>query len=146
MDFYMNVLELTGKVNELSNTIDLESTLIRAEALFRRFQRTVESIDKKANFPAPRVRQRPIAPQRLISTSPSASAGTSTGADSRVTASPASADPKGKGRITDEESSPTQRKKVISPELRGLMSRKVEILPRKVVRKNGDGLKHKESG
>jgi hypothetical protein len=33
-----------------------------------------------------------------------------------------------------------QRPKVISPELRGLLSRKVEILPRKVVRKEGEGL------
>jgi hypothetical protein len=33
-----------------------------------------------------------------------------------------------------------QRPKVISPELRGLLSRKVEILPRKVVRKEGESL------
>ncbi len=34
-------------MNELSNQIDLESTLIRAEALFRRFQRTVEAIARE---------------------------------------------------------------------------------------------------
>lgn len=33
-----------------------------------------------------------------------------------------------------------QRPKVISPELRGLLSRRVDILPRKVVRKEGEGL------
>lgn len=33
-----------------------------------------------------------------------------------------------------------QRPKVISPELRGLLSRKVEVLPRKIVRKEGEGL------
>jgi hypothetical protein len=32
------------------------------------------------------------------------------------------------------------RPKVISPELRALLSRKVEVLPRKVVRKEGEGL------
>lgn len=32
--------------------------MIRAEALFRRFRRTVETIDKKENFPAPALRQR----------------------------------------------------------------------------------------
>jgi hypothetical protein len=32
------------------------------------------------------------------------------------------------------------RPKVISPELRALLGRKVEILPRKVVRKEGEGL------
>lgn len=36
--------------------MDLESTLIRAEALFKRFQRVVEAIDKKSNFPAPKLR------------------------------------------------------------------------------------------
>lgn len=34
-------------VNELSNTIDVEQTLTKAEALFRRFQRTVEAVDRK---------------------------------------------------------------------------------------------------
>lgn len=46
-------------VNELSNTIDLPSTLIRAEALYNRFQRTVEAVDRKNHFPVPsNVRQR----------------------------------------------------------------------------------------
>jgi len=51
----------------------------------------------------------------------------------------------GKGkRVSNEgrrsEELEEQRPKVISPELRGLLSRKVEILPRKVVRKEGEGL------
>jgi hypothetical protein len=33
-----------------------------------------------------------------------------------------------------------ERPKVISKELRGLLSRKVEVLPRKVVRREGEGL------
>jgi hypothetical protein len=46
-------------VNELSNTIDLPSTLIRAESLYNRFQRTVEAVDRKDHFPIPsNVRQR----------------------------------------------------------------------------------------
>lgn len=32
------------------------------------------------------------------------------------------------------------RPKIISPELRELLSRKVEVLPRKVVRREGEGL------
>ncbi len=40
-------------MNELSNTIDLHTTLVQAEALFRRFSRTVEAIDRKHAFPAP---------------------------------------------------------------------------------------------
>ena len=47
-------------VNELSSTIDLQSTLIQAESLFNRFRRTVEMLDhKNESFPAPRtLRQR----------------------------------------------------------------------------------------
>lgn len=50
---------IIATVNELSNTIDLPSTLIRAEALYNRFQRTVEAVDRKNHFPVPsNVRQR----------------------------------------------------------------------------------------
>ena len=44
-----------------------------------------------------------------------------------------------KGKRTSGELE-DMRPKVISPELRGLLSRKVEVLPRKVVRKTGEGL------
>lgn len=159
-------------VNELSTTIDLESTLIRAEALFRRFQRTVEAIDKKSNFPKPKLRQRPItnasvgSVQSLRSNSSEAVASTS-GTDtvsagktnsnsspqagnSSVKASDDDDNGKGKGAGTinaskspakkDGEELAEQRPKVISPELRELLSRKVEILPRKIVRREGEGL------
>ncbi|MAD83150.1 MAG: hypothetical protein CL912_09300 [Deltaproteobacteria bacterium] len=48
---------------------------------------------------------------------------------------------KGKGKNDGGKSAELeeQRPKVISPELRGLLSRKVEVLPRKVVRKEGEG-------
>ncbi len=135
-------------VNELSNTIDLESTLIRAEALFHRFQRTVEAIDKKSNFPKPKLRHRVTssnssASQAQESNSPGAavSSGTDTvsvGTNSRVDSG------KGKSVVRDgrksSEELEEQRPKVISPELRGLLSRKVEVLPRKVVRREGEGL------
>jgi len=156
--------EVLKYVNELSTTIDLESTLIRAEALFRRFQRTVEAIDKKSNFPAPKLRQRPtrLSPTSSSSTvpaSPGASANTS-GVDAVTAGSTnsgggdASASgggsgggngsrdkgkrPASQGRVSSELED--VRPKVISPELRGLLSRKVEVLPRKVVRKEGEGL------
>ncbi|KIV99937.1 hypothetical protein, variant [Verruconis gallopava] len=51
--------EVLKYINELSNSIDLTSTLVRAEQLFRRFQRTVEAVDRKYSFPVPsNVRQR----------------------------------------------------------------------------------------
>ncbi|KAK6193079.1 hypothetical protein LQW54_012825 [Pestalotiopsis sp. IQ-011] len=105
--------EVLKYVNELSNTIDLDSTLIRAEALFRRFQRRVEAVDKKRSFPKPR-------------TQPQSSSASQGEAD----AAPSVDNGKAK-----EDSAP-----VISPELRKLLSREVEILPRKVVQKQGDGL------
>lgn len=96
-------------VNELSGTTELEPTLIRAEALFRKFQRAVEAIDKKENFPAPRK--------------------SNTSSETPATGSSAS---KGKNIETAN--------KVITPELRKLLSRKVEILPRQTVAKFGDGM------
>lgn len=39
--------EILKYINDLSMTIDLDSTLIRAEVLFYRFQGTVELIDRK---------------------------------------------------------------------------------------------------
>lgn len=89
--------------------MDLESTLIRAERLFRKFQRAVEAIDKKGNFPGPRK---------------------SVGSASDP-AKPATA---AKGKEAEALS------KVITPELRKLLSRKVEILPRTTVAKHGDGM------
>ncbi|KAK6080237.1 GTPase-activating protein GYP7 [Seiridium cupressi] len=105
--------EVLKYVNELSNTIDLDSTLIRAEALFRRFQRRVEAIDKKQNFPKPRVQRAESAASQ---------------------SSPPKTPPKDTGKAKEEDTP-----KIISPELRKLLSREVEVLPRKVVQKMGDG-------
>ncbi|KAI0457098.1 GTPase-activating protein GYP7 [Xylaria acuta] len=106
--------EVLKYMNELSETIDLESTLIRAEYLFRRFQRLIEAIDKKQNFPAPRMRPN------------------SSQSPTRPGSGPPSQQQNGKA--------PEQVNKTISPELRKLLSRNVEVLPRKVVQKHGDGL------
>lgn len=45
--------EVLKYINDLSGTMDFELTLVRAESLHRHFQRTVETIDKKDNFPTP---------------------------------------------------------------------------------------------
>ena len=122
--------------------MDLESTLIRAESLFQRFQRTVELIDKKDNFPsAPKARQRksiaspptspgssaPKARQRKSIASPPTSPGPS-GSTPQATASGVD---KGKQAEGDED------KRVISPELRSLLSRKVEIVRKGDVKQGG---------
>jgi hypothetical protein len=117
-------------VNELSGTMDLESTLVRAEALFRRFQRTVEMVDKKGNFPsASQARQRKQAAAIVSGPGP-----TPKFQDSNAQASSSGTD-KGK-QVSTEEGAET---KVISPELRSLLSRKVEVLEKEEVIKKGGG-------
>ncbi|KAJ8124335.1 hypothetical protein O1611_g9305 [Lasiodiplodia mahajangana] len=105
--------EVLKYMNELSETIDLESTLIRAEYLFRRFQRLIEAIDKKQNFPAPRMRPRP--------------------GQTSTQYSPASPSQLANGKA------PEPAVKTISPELRKLLSRNVEVIPKKVAHKHADG-------
>ena len=122
-------VDLTCKVNELSNSIELQSILLAAEVLFRRFQRMVEAVDKKNNFPAPPIRQR-----KPVSAAPKTqNVGTSSSSDSRR------APPINKGRST----SPTEvtpKERVISPELRTLLSRKVVKLDKKDVADHGGGV------
>jgi TBC1 domain family member 15 len=84
--------------------MDLESTLIRAEQLYRRFRRLVEAVDKKHNFPPP----------RFNAPSTGNGAGTS---------------PPAKGKEPEDPQSIQNR--VITPELRKLLSREVEIIPKK---------------
>lgn len=121
-------------VNELSNTIDLPSTLLRAQGLFRRFQRTVEAIDKKHNFPsAPSVRQRK--PAGKSPTTRPRSSGAASGADAqRSDSSPRNS------AVTEGGSPDPIKERVISPELRKLLSRKVEVLDKKTVAEHGGGV------
>ena len=116
-------------VNELANTIDLQSTLLRAQSLFRRFQRTVEAIDKRNNFPTPTIRQRKPDPGKSPASSRTLdSSAAVSGTDRRRPAS--SSD-------IDEERS---KERIISPELRQLLSRKVEVLDKKDVAEHGGGV------
>ena len=107
--------EVLKYVNELSGTMDLSSTLVRAEGLFRRFQRTVEAVDKKGNFPAPK---RPAAAEGK-GKSPARN-----GEGSGAAAAPGVGDAK---------------EKVISPELRQLLSTKVITLSGREVQEHGGG-------
>jgi TBC1 domain family member 15 len=122
-------------VNELSGTMDLESTLIRAESLFRRFQRTVETLDKKHNFPSPPsdVRNR----KSIAASPPPTSPGPSSSTNDRRKSTPAvvvTGTDKGKQAATDGDA------RVISAELRNLLSRKVEKLDKSAVEEHGGGV------
>jgi hypothetical protein len=116
--------EVLKYVNELSGTIDLPSTLARAEALFRRFQRMVEAIDKKSNFPT-----QPTMRQRLPLPPPSPKAGSSAGATSS-----------GRERNASDAAAGKKPEQIISPELRMLLSREVPRLEKKEVREHGGGI------
>ncbi|AEO63369.1 uncharacterized protein THITE_2108509 [Thermothielavioides terrestris NRRL 8126] len=143
--------EVLKYVNELSCTIDLDPTLVRAEALFKRFQRLVNAVDKKANFPAPRPRLPPAAssasPGAPTTTHTNASASTPSSGGGRRgsgTSSPQagkSAAPQQQQQQQQQQQARTEkeRERVITPELRRLLSRQVEVLPRKEVAKKGDG-------
>jgi len=151
----------------------------------------VEAIDKKANFPTPKLRQRPtnrptsstesiqspptspaaIDPEFLptppasahvrVSSADRGAQGSTSGTDAVAkTGHSRSGSSVDKGKSVDhsktadkgkrktsgeiergsEELKEPPKPKVISPELRELLSRKVEILPRRVVRKEGEGL------
>ncbi|KAF5009630.1 hypothetical protein FDECE_4158 [Fusarium decemcellulare] len=126
MEHLQHFDEVLKYINELSNTIDLEATLIRAESLFKRFQRLVEAVDKKQNFPAPRVHEQ----------------NSSTSSTTAGSAPPKDAKSPGKGKATEPASPPAQPK-VITPELRKLLSKNVEVLPRKTVAQKGDGMPSK---
>ena len=119
-------------VNELSNTIDLSSTLLHAQTLFRRFQRTVEAVDKRNNFPTPTVRQRKPA-DKPSSPNPQNSGATSAldGRRRPGSSGESHGEEEGKGKA---------KEKVISPELRQLLSRKVEVLDKKGVKEHGGGV------
>ena len=74
--------EVLKYINELSGTIELNSTLIRAEALFYKFQRTVEASDRRNGFPSPGTATPMVrlTHRRTTSLAPSASSENSTGA------------------------------------------------------------------
>ena len=126
-------------VNELSGTIDLESTLIRAEALFKKFQRLIEAIDKKPNFPPPRLNFSTVAPALFPPRPSSANKDNNNNNNSSASTDGAQQGNKGKQSQQSQKGPRDQPKKVITPELRRLLSREVEVLPRKEVANNGDG-------
>ncbi|KAF4178706.1 hypothetical protein CNMCM8694_004853 [Aspergillus lentulus] len=115
MDHLKHFDEVLKYVNELSNTMELVPILTRAESLFRRFERTVEAIDKKNNFPAPSTHQRKPTQESASTKGKSPQRPHSVGYSSGVSAGPASS-----GAAGDKAES-----KVISPELRQLLSKEI---------------------
>ncbi|OAA61247.1 GTPase activating protein [Niveomyces insectorum RCEF 264] len=142
--------EVLKYVNELSGTIDLESTLVRAEVLFRRFQRLVEAVDKQQNFPAPRVKtgagsgSAPEAtavamPAAAVLASGSALSARRTSGAAAATTQTTPTTPTAPTRATAAAKAaqplaastpPSPPKRVITPNLRALLSRQIALVPK----------------
>ncbi|KAE8354758.1 rab-GTPase-TBC domain-containing protein [Aspergillus coremiiformis] len=114
MDHLKHFDEVLKYINELSNTMELVPILTRAESLFRRFERAVQAIDKKNNFPTPSTLHRKPT-QSLPDTNggPSPQRPSNTAFSSGISSGPSA--PQG------DNSEPT----VISPELRALFSKEI---------------------
>ncbi|GLB10005.1 GTPase activating protein [Aspergillus tubingensis] len=116
MDHLKQFDEVLKYINELSNTMELIPILTRAESLFHRFERAVQAIDKKNNFPAPAAHQRKPTQDSSTSTNnkgKSPQRPQSTAFSSGVSAGPSSA-PDSEGET-----------KVVSPELRELFHKDI---------------------
>lgn len=154
MDHLKAFDEVLKYINELSGTIDLQSTLVRAEGLFRRFQRTIEAVDRKNNnssLPTPsNVRQR-----KSITTPPAfdfnpfgriAALNAQRNGNAANGSATASGSSVAQGQIQDGKNKQNgvdvddDRPKVISDELRELLSRKVPKLEKK---QNTEGALHR---
>ena len=81
--------EVLKYVNELSNTMDLDSTRVRAEALFYRFKRMVEEADRKKvkgggmDMGLPELRQRKADTTPTPTSPPPPTPASASGRDSR---------------------------------------------------------------
>lgn len=118
MDHLKHFDEVLKYINELSNTMDLVPLLTRAESLFHRFERAVQAIDKRDNFPsAPTAQQR-----RPTSDTDSASnSGKGKQTQQGTVGSSSSVNPPSALQQSMDKDKP----KVISPELRELLRKDI---------------------
>lgn len=133
MEHLQHFDEVLKYVNELSGKIDLPSTLIKAEALFRRFQKTVEAVDRKNAFPAPSTaRQRKPVTAAAESSAGGASSSAQTPIPGRRLDRPLGqrtlATGPGAQAAKDAAAQQEAKEKVISPELRHLLSREIDVV------------------
>ncbi|EGX50033.1 hypothetical protein AOL_s00076g384 [Orbilia oligospora ATCC 24927] len=114
MDHLQHFDEVLKYINELSGTIELNSTLIRAEALFYKFQRTVEASDRRNGFPSPGTATPMVrlTHRRTTSSAPSASSENSASAS--------------KGKAVADKDGPE-----ITEPLRALLSRNIVRVEKK---------------
>ncbi|KAB8416383.1 hypothetical protein FH972_024902 [Carpinus fangiana] len=131
--------EVLKYVNELSGKIDLESTLVKAEGLFKRFQKTVEAVDRKSSFPAPTIRQRKPETQAVGASSSTAASSSAQPIPGRRLERPLGQKTQatGPGAQAAKESTQEAKEKVISPELRHLLSRTIDTVSKEDIEDHG---------
>jgi len=142
MDHLRGFDEVLKYINELSNTIDLPSSLIRAEQLFRRFQRTVESVDRKNHFPVPNnVRQRKTVQDASISEQSSQGASSLRDGATHITGAELQSSGRQAAPKNLAEEHPGEKQKAISSELRDLLRRDIFYkLNKTEVKRHGGGV------
>ncbi|RAH76397.1 GTPase-activating protein Gyp7 [Aspergillus japonicus CBS 114.51] len=127
MDHLKQFDEVLKYINELSNTMELVPILTRAESLFHRFERAVQAIDKKNNFPSPS----PAAYQRKpTANSPAAADNTNNNNSSKGKSPERPGQSTGFATGSSAAAGPSTRPgdkdaKVISPELRQLFAKDI---------------------
>ena len=117
--------------------------MVRAESLFRKFQRMVEAIDKKSNFPIPTVRQRLPQPPSPSTTQPGSDGRPRQSSQSSTQQTNAAGNTSGRDKsIADyiAEGIEAEKERVITSELRILLSREVPKLDKTEVREHGGGI------
>ncbi|KAI9375853.1 rab-GTPase-TBC domain-containing protein [Aspergillus egyptiacus] len=119
MDHLKHFDEVLKYINELSNTMDLLPLLTRAESLFHRFDRAVQALDKKNNFPAPSSSQATATQRKPASDPPNTDKGQGKGKSPEQPSGTSTALPPRAGEKADADA------QVISPELRDLFRKDV---------------------
>ncbi|KIW17270.1 hypothetical protein PV08_04461 [Exophiala spinifera] len=136
MDHLQHFDEVLKYINDLSGQIELQETLVRAEALFKRFERTVEAVDRRNTFPAPgqtpgqsESRKQGGDGKSTQEASETGTRATSTAGSSRSPGRQGSR-PVSQGRPTSKSGKPPEKEKekVITPELRLLLSKRIITL------------------
>lgn len=132
--------------------MELIPILSRAEALFHRFGKKVEAIDKRYNFPPAPARQRKVAttggttesqpPDTSQPEATSSSVEPRPGQPPQRSSSTSASGPTGPDCPPQQQQSQApavDKERVITPELRRLLSRKLEVMDAADVRKHGGG-------
>lgn len=122
MDHLKQFDEVLKYINELSGTIELQETLVRAEGLYKRFERTVGVVDRQTTLPAPNDGLRNRKGKGLVEDE-------ATTSEMGRLVDRNEEERKAKARAGKEPAQEPDKQKVITPQLRQLMEHQVFWFP-----------------